>query len=88
MRKALEGTDYIVISIRWCEALKESPLASPLIHDYYRKLLDGTGDFIKVAEFTSYPGLLNYEWKDDEAELNFRIFDHPRAMIFKRRNPL
>lgn len=88
MREALEGTDYIVISIRWCEALKDSPLASPLIHDYYRKLLDGTGDFIKVAEFTSYPGLLNHEWKDDWAELNFRIFDHPRAMIFKRRNPL
>jgi 4-amino-4-deoxy-L-arabinose transferase-like glycosyltransferase len=87
LHDALEGTEYIVISIRWCEALKDSPLASPVIHDYYRNLLGGTGDFIKVAEFTSYPGLGKYEWNDDWAELNFRIFDHPRAMIFKRKNP-
>ena len=86
LNQTLSEVDYIVMSIRWCEGYINSPVASATIRDYYRTLLGGTGDFVKVAEFTSYPRLWRFEWKDDWAELNFRIFDHPKVMVYKRRN--
>ncbi|MFH1154106.1 MAG: glycosyltransferase family 39 protein [Pseudomonadota bacterium] len=86
LKQTLDNVDYIVMSIRWCEGLESSPIASPVIRSYYRNLGQENGNFIKVAEFTSYPGLWGSEWNDDWSELNFRIFDHPRVMIFKRRN--
>jgi hypothetical protein len=77
--------DFIVISVRWYEGFFNSTLVSPILRNYYRDLLGGSGDFQKVAEFSSYPGLFGREWNDDRAELNFRIFDHPKVLIFKRR---
>lgn len=85
LEATLAGVDFIVMSIRWYEGLVNSPEASPVIKNYYRSLLDGTSEFELVKELTSYPSLFGVEIRDDAAELNFRIFDHPKVWIFKRK---
>jgi 4-amino-4-deoxy-L-arabinose transferase-like glycosyltransferase len=85
LRRTLEDVDYIVISMRWYEGFVNSPVVSPVLRNYYRNLLGGTGAFQRIREINSYPGLLGTEWNDDGAELNFRIFDHPKVLIFQRR---
>lgn len=83
--ETLKRADYIVMSMRWYEGLVHSPEASPVIRDYYRTLFDGNSGFELVREITSYPGIAGLELRDDSAELNFRIFDHPKVWIFRRK---
>lgn len=81
----LAEADYVMMSTRWYEGLINSPEASPVIKKYYRELLDGTAGFELVKEFTVYPRLFGFNLNDDRSELNFRIFDHPKVWIFRKR---
>ncbi|HEY0077741.1 MAG TPA: glycosyltransferase family 39 protein [Pyrinomonadaceae bacterium] len=85
LRSKLESADFIIMSMRWYEGLVRSPEASPVIRDYYRSLMEGSSDFEPVRELSSYPRLFGLEIRDDAAELNFRIFDHPKVWIFRRK---
>lgn len=80
--------DYIVMSIRWYEGFVDSPQASPVIRDYYRSLRDGQSEFELIKEIAVYPRAFGINLKDDWSELNFRIFDHPKVWVFKRKTPL
>ena len=82
---ALDEGDYIVMSTRWYEGYVDSPEASPVIREHYRSLRDGTGRFELVKEFTSRPRLFGVEIDDDRSELNFRLFDHPKVWIFRKK---
>jgi hypothetical protein len=81
----LEGVEYIIMSTRWQEGLIASPEASPVIKNYYRSLLDGSSHFELLREITLYPALFGLRLDDDASELNFRIFDHPKVWIFRRK---
>ena len=85
LESTLSGVDYVVMSTRWYEGLVSSPEASPVIRDYYGALAGGAGEFELVEEITSYPSLFGVEIRDDRAELNFRIFDHPKVWVFRRK---
>ena len=85
LQNELAGVDYIVMSTRWYEGLVNSPEASPVIRDYYRSLASGNSEFEKIKEITVYPSLFGIQLRDDWAELNFRVFDHPKVWIFKRK---
>ena len=85
LHDALAGVDYIAMTTRWYEGLVNSPEASPVIRDYYRSLASGNSDFAMIKEITVYPSLFGIQLKDDWAELNFRVFDHPKVWIFKRK---
>lgn len=85
LQNELAGVDYIVMTTRWYEGLVNSPEASSVIRDYYRSLASGHSDFEKIKEITVYPSLFGIQLKDDWAELNFRVFDHPKVWIFKRK---
>ena len=52
--------------------------------DYYRDLFAGRLGFQLVKTFKTYPSLFGYPINDDDAELTFRLFDHPRVFIFRR----
>lgn len=56
---------------------------------YYRTLFSESGDFTKVAEFTNYPTVpfLHIPINDQNADESFTVYDHPKIMIFKRKNP-
>lgn len=85
LQNVLAQVDYIVMTTRWYEGLVNSPEASPVIRDYYRSLASGNSDFEMIKEITVYPRLFGIQLKDDWAELNFRVFDHPKVWIFKRK---
>lgn len=85
LAETLAGVDYIIMSTRWQEGLVASPEASEVIKDYYRSLLDGASGFELVREITAYPSLFGLRINDDASELNFRIFDHPKVWVFKRK---
>ncbi|HVF55078.1 MAG TPA: glycosyltransferase family 39 protein [Pyrinomonadaceae bacterium] len=82
---ALDGVDYIIMSTRWYEGLVNSPEASEVIREYYASLVGGTSPFELAKEITVYPRLFSFELKDDSAELNFRVFDHPKVWVFRRK---
>jgi 4-amino-4-deoxy-L-arabinose transferase-like glycosyltransferase len=81
----LKEVDYIMMSTRWYEGLVQSREASPVIKDYYGRLRNGAAGFDLVREIAVYPGLFRFEINDDRSELNFRIFDHPKVWIFRKR---
>ena len=85
LEAALAGVDYVVMSMRWQEGLAASVEASPVIREHYASLTSGAGRFELVREFIVRPRLFGVEINDDRAEHNFRVFDHPRVWIFKRR---
>jgi hypothetical protein len=73
------------MSMRWQEGLAASPEASPVIREHYASLMGGAGPFELVKEFVVRPRLFGIEINDDRAEHNFRVFDHPKVWIFRRR---
>jgi hypothetical protein len=85
LRTTLSGVDYIVMTTRWYEGLVNSPQASVVIREYYQSLASGSSDFELIKEITVYPSLFGLNLKDDWAELNFRVFDHPKVWIFKKK---
>jgi hypothetical protein len=55
------------------------------VKDFYHQLFAGQLGFDLVRTWKVYPSLFGIEINDDEAELTFRLFDHPRVFLFKRR---
>lgn len=51
---------------------------------HYRDLFAGKLGFQLVKTFKVYPSLFGWTINDDDAELTFRLFDHPRIFIFRR----
>ncbi len=96
INQQLSQTNYIVIAsnrlyiplqkLTNCQNLPAYK-CYPLTADYYKKVLDGSLGFQKVAEFLVYPKLEIISWKfvvdDQSADESFTVYDHPRVMIFK-----
>lgn len=100
----LENTDYIIIAsnrlytplqkLTDCQNLPINK-CYPKTTKYYERLFNGNLGFLKVAEFTSYPGFkipalsksnggaYRLEIHDDSADESFTVYDHPKVMIFK-----
>jgi hypothetical protein len=55
------------------------------VKDFYRDLFAGRLGFDLVETWKVYPSLFGVEINDDRAELTFRLFDHPRVFLFRRR---
>ena len=47
--------------------------------------MDQQAVFELVRTYKVYPSLFGITINDDAAELSFRLFDHPRVFIFKRK---
>ncbi len=62
----------------------------PVLKRYYEDLFSGKLGFVKVAEFSSYPGIQLFgktliEFPDESAEETFTVFDHPVMRVYKRK---
>ena len=55
-----------------------------VVKQYYKDLFDGRLGFKLVKTFKTYPSLFGLTINDDDAELTFRLFDHPRVFVFLR----
>jgi len=93
IEKKLNIIDYLILtSNRAYGSTMRLPERYPQTIKHYQSLFSGTGNFKKVAEFTSYPcfppGKLNFFcFNDDSADESFTVYDHPKVMIFKKNNP-
>ena len=86
IRSRLALADWIVMDdtyIQWYEHLPSPD--HDVMKQYYRDLFAGNLGFDLVKTFKVYPAIFGREINDDGAELSFRLFDHPRIFIFKRR---
>jgi len=85
LEERLENVDFIVMSDEYYEQYSHRPGAYPTLNQFYKDLFSGQLGYELVKTFKTYPSLLGYTLNDDRAELTFRLFDHPKIMIFKRR---
>ncbi len=88
----LEEADYLVLAsnrlyvpLQKLSDCQKYKICYPQTAEYYQKLFGGELGFKKVAEFSSYPTIpiINWPIRDDQADENFTVFDHPKVIIFK-----
>ncbi len=81
---SLEGVDYIIISDTWMGRYLELPDLFPVEYEFYRRLRNGELGFRLIKTFKVYPEFMGMRIIDDNAELTFRLFDHPWIYVFER----
>lgn len=85
----LADSDYLIINSRRLYGTLINLLGKyPITSRYYKLLFSGQLGYIKIAEFTSYPKIFNFEINDDTSEETFQVYDHPKVLIFKNQNQL
>jgi 4-amino-4-deoxy-L-arabinose transferase-like glycosyltransferase len=85
----LNKIDYLILSSnRLWGSISQVPRRYPIAAMFYSDLFSNKLQFVKVAEFTSYPTLplLNIEILDESADESFTVYDHPKVIIFKHFN--
>jgi 4-amino-4-deoxy-L-arabinose transferase-like glycosyltransferase len=85
IQSRLALADWIVMDDTFLQQYQHLPEPDhAVVKQYYRDLFAGTLGFKLVKTFKVYPALLGFDINDDDAELTFRSFDHPRVFIFMR----
>lgn len=88
LKSALEEADYILVPSR--RIFKNHPPHTfPLVAQYYEDLISGRSGFTQIGEISSYPkislfGKTIWEWRDEDAEETWTVFDHPVIRIYKK----
>jgi hypothetical protein len=81
----LAQADWIVMDDTYVEFYEHLPEPQhAVVKQYYRDLFAGRLGFEQVRTWRVYPSLFGRTINDDEAELTFRLFDHPRVFVFRR----
>ncbi|HWP47338.1 MAG TPA: glycosyltransferase family 39 protein [Candidatus Limnocylindrales bacterium] len=84
LQERLEKVDFIIFSDECYEQYSHRQSSYPTLNQFYQDLFSGRLGYRLLKTFKTYPSLFGYTLKDDRAELTFRLFDHPKIMIFKR----
>ncbi|MBZ0308266.1 MAG: hypothetical protein K8I82_19535, partial [Anaerolineae bacterium] len=99
MLKGLDQAEYLTISSnRFYDSLARIPYRWPMTEAYYEALFDGSLGFELVLEWTSYPRVGPFVWKDQilptddlpawlneyESEEAFTVYDHPAVFVFRK----
>jgi 4-amino-4-deoxy-L-arabinose transferase-like glycosyltransferase len=85
IQSRLALVDWIVMDDTFLQQYQHLPEPDhAVVKQYYRDLFAGRLGFQLVQTFKVYPSLFGYAINDDDAELTFRSFDHPRVFIFRR----
>lgn len=86
--RRLALVDYIVMDDTYVQFYERLPAAEHgVVQRYYADLFEGRLGFELMRTFKVYPRLGGIDINDDGAELTFRLFDHPRVFVFRRRAP-
>jgi hypothetical protein len=85
IQSRLALADWIVMDDTFLQQYQHLPEPDhAVVKQYYRDLFAGRLGFTLVQSFKVYPSLFGRDINDDDAELTFRSFDHPRVFIFRR----
>ncbi|MGB9879319.1 MAG: DUF2298 domain-containing protein, partial [Anaerolineae bacterium] len=81
----LNQADYIILSSnRLYASIPRLPMRYPMTTRYYKYLFSGELGFELIKTITSRPNLGPIEFRDDEADESFTVYDHPKVLIFKK----
>lgn len=86
-RAYLDGlltTDYVILGSSWAERFRAGAARFPAQAEFYARLFAGEAGYRLVETFQVYPQWGPFVWRDDAAELTFRLFDHPTVFVFKK----
>ena len=84
----LAAVDWIVMDDTFVQFYQHLPERDfGVMKQYYRDLFGGRLGFQLVKTFKVYPSLFRHTINDDGAEMTFRLFDHPRVIVFARSAP-
>ena len=82
--KLAEG-DFIVMPTKRIHGTTlRDPDRFPLTGNFYRLLFSQKLGYEIVKTFTRPPGLLGITFEDDLADESFRVYDHPKVVIFRK----
>ncbi len=84
VRERLQGAQYVIVGDEFYEQYRRREADYPAVVRFYRELFAGELGFRVVKTFKTRPALFGFEWNDDDAELTFRLFDHPQVRILQR----
>ncbi len=87
LAERLKNVEYIIMSDERPEQYSHRPDDYPVLNRFYRDLFAGRAGFSEIKTFKTHPSLFGRDLNDDRAELTFRLFDHPKIMIFRRDAP-
>ncbi|MFQ5578950.1 MAG: hypothetical protein ACE5G8_18385, partial [Anaerolineae bacterium] len=89
IRDTLKHCDYLVLaSNRMWRTLPRLSPRYPMSTGYYRALFGGELGYTVAAEFATPPRLGPWVIDDQPADESFTVYDHPRAIIFKKTRDL
>ncbi|MFN8471927.1 MAG: DUF2298 domain-containing protein [Anaerolineae bacterium] len=83
----LDQADYVFMtSGRLSESIPRLPMRWPMTTRYYDLMLNNPEalGFKLVGEWTSYPTMGPLVINDDTSEEQFRVYDHPKVLIFEK----
>ncbi|MHA1940220.1 MAG: glycosyltransferase family 39 protein [Candidatus Hodarchaeales archaeon] len=81
---AIKGADYIVTSERHFQPYLKLEKYRPVEYQYYNDLFSRKLGFKLIKSFDASPNLFGINFNEDRAETFFKVFDHPKILIFKR----
>ncbi|RYX84539.1 hypothetical protein EON83_09310 [bacterium] len=85
--EVLSSSEWLFISSgRSWQNVPRWPQKWPMMTKFYQALFNGELGFDKVQEFTSYPSLGPLHFPDDQLEEALSVYDHPRVLIFRKRD--
>lgn len=85
LKERLDKVDFIIMGDEHYERYSHNPQANPVLARFYEDLLSNKLPYQLIKTFKTHPGLFGQAINDDRAELTFRLFDHPRVMIFAKK---
>jgi len=86
IRGMLCGVDYIVTGDRNYPAYLRLREKYPIESGYFTSLFSGDLGFRLLKYYRVYPNLLGVQINDSNAELSFRLMDHPEVRIYENIN--
>lgn len=89
MCKELAGADYVILATkRGYGSILRVPERYPYTSTYYRALFAGALGYEPVRVFTGAPKVLGLQLSDDRLDESLRVYDHPKAIVFKKTEKL
>jgi YYY domain-containing protein len=83
----LDSADYVLMtSGRLYESIPRLPMRWPMTTRYYELMLSRPEElgYRLAGEWTSYPRIGPLVLNDDSSEEQFRVYDHPKVLIFEK----
>ncbi len=88
LSQQLSQTDYLILSSnRFYLPIPANSDTFPNTSKYYQSLFSGELGFTPIAQFTSYPCFFSFCFHDDLAEEAFTVYDHPKVIVFQKKQP-